>query len=322
MEPAIVVEHVSRVFSTGGTRVAALEDISFSVGEGEIVGLLGENGAGKTTLTKILSTLLLPTAGRARIRGLDVVREATRVRAMQSVILGGDRGLYDQLSARENLRFFGMLDGIPHRRLMARLDAALDEVGLADAARRTVGSYSKGMRQRLHIAVGMISQPAVLLLDEPTVGLDPVEAARLRQVIGKLRAQGVTVLLTSHYLLDVEELADRVVILEGGRITHDMPLARFSASLGYTATIVVKGQGPVPGPQAGPADGIVGVRVESDADGWTMSLQLERWSPVLFSGLAKMFGEASILGMDVQPTRLEDAFIRLHSAGRPEKKTS
>ena len=314
MRPAIEVEKVGRVFTASGRRIVALDEVSFTVGQGQIVGLLGENGAGKTTLTKILSTLLLPTAGTARVLGVDVVADPRAVRACQSVILGGDRGLYNQLSARENLRFFGMLDGLPRRRVLAALDDALGRAGLGEAADRKVGTYSKGMRQRLHIAIGMLSEPAVLLLDEPTVGLDPVEADRLRGAVRELRERGVTILLTSHYLLDIGELADRVVILEHGRVSHDLTVAEFSASLGFVATVVVRGPGTMPAPQRW--DAMAGARVTAQTEtdgGWQVALQVERWSPDVFADLGRALQDVRIESTEVLPARLEDVFIHLQS---------
>ena len=317
MRPAIEVEQVGRVFTASGRRIVALDGVSFTVGAGQIVGLLGENGAGKTTLTKILSTLLLPSTGTARILGVDVVDEPRTVRASQSVILGGDRGLYNQLSARENLRFFGMLDGLPRRRVLAALDGALDRVGLGEAADRKVGTYSKGMRQRLHIAIGMLSEPRVLLLDEPTVGLDPVEADRLRGSVRDLRDRGVTILLTSHYLLDIAELADRVLILEHGRISHDMTVPEFSASLGFVATVTVRGSGAPPGADRWDAMAGAQVRIETETDGWRIALRLERWSPNVFAELGHALRDVRIESTEVVPARLEDVFIHLQSEGTP-----
>jgi ABC-2 type transport system ATP-binding protein len=313
VELAIEADGLTRVFGSSRSRVVALDDVSFSVGVGEIVGLLGSNGAGKTTLTKVLSTLLLPTSGTARILGVDVRRNPREVRRLVSVVLGGDRGLYTQLSARENLRFFGMLDGLPHSGLKARVDAALEEVGLAEAAGRKVSAFSRGMRQRLHIAIGMISKPQVLLLDEPTVGLDPVEAQRLRVAIAALRDSGVSVLLTSHYLVDVERLADRVVMMHKGRVTHQMTLAQFASSVGYAANVVVRGTGTLPDVTRLNSAGHVGLQVEMAGENWTATLQLRAWSASIFSDLSTLLGDARVHDVEVLPARMEDAFFQLQS---------
>jgi ABC-2 type transport system ATP-binding protein len=313
VSPAIEVEDITRVFAAGRERVTALDGVSFTVGSGEVTGLLGSNGAGKTTLAKILSTLLLPTSGTARVLGRDVVRDARAVRASLSVILGGERGLYGQLSARENLRFFGMLDGLAHRALMSRIDAALEEAGLGEAADRRVSGFSRGMKQRLHLAIGLISRPAVLLLDEPTAGLDPVEAQRLRGSVAGLRERGVSVLLTSHYLTDIEQLADKVVMLEHGRVTHEMTVAQFAASVGYAAVVVVRGTGPLPAAAGLALDGLVSTEVESAGDAWTMSLRLRAWSAEIFAGLGSALAGASVDGMEIRPARLDEAFLRLHA---------
>jgi ABC-2 type transport system ATP-binding protein len=311
VEPAIEVAEVVRVFGDGADRTTALDGVTFAVGAGEIVGLLGSNGAGKTTLTKILSTVLLPTSGTARVLGIDVVRDPKAARAVQSVVFGGDRGLYGRLSARENLRFFGMLGGLSRRALRMRLDGALDEVGLGDVADRTVSTFSKGMRQRLHIAIGMISRPRVLLLDEPTVGLDPVEAARLRRSVADLRSRGVSVLLTSHYLLDIEELADRVVILNHGRVSHQMTVAEFTASVGHVATVVVRGGGAPPEPATVGGMGTLRSRIETGIDSWTMTLWLRDWTPEVFAALSRAMAGTRVHQVEVAPSRLEDAFLNL-----------
>ncbi|MGO1971597.1 MAG: ABC transporter ATP-binding protein, partial [Propionibacteriaceae bacterium] len=177
---AIELEDVSREFRSGGQRLDALANVSFEVPQGQIIALLGENGAGKTTLTKILATLLWPSSGRARVMGLDVVNDAADVRRKTSLVLGGDRGLYPMLTGLDNLLYFGVLRGLSHRHLRRHGHAALETVGLGKAAKRKVGEYSKGMRQRLHLAIGFLTEAPVLLLDEPSVGLDPTEAENLR----------------------------------------------------------------------------------------------------------------------------------------------
>ncbi|MFI6481435.1 ABC transporter ATP-binding protein [Nonomuraea sp. NPDC050663] len=299
---SIVVKGLSRSF--GGVR--ALDDVSFEVAPGEVVALLGVNGAGKTTLTKILSTLLLPSGGSAQIMGHDVAGEAKACRAATGVVFGGDGGLYGRLSGRDNLRFFAMLAGLGRRGLRARVDSALERVGLGAAADRPVQTYSKGMRQRLHLAVGFIASPQVLLLDEPTVGLDVIEAQRLRDTVRDLRGSGLTVLLTSHLLLDVEQLADRVLLLQGGRITEDLPLASFTGLAGYAALVVVRGRGPHPVPR----DAAVAV----DGDTWELTLRVREWDASVFAELGHELAGYEVSDLSVREVRLEDAFTKLATA--------
>lgn len=307
-EPAIVVEHLGRSFTDRGREIVALRDVSFQVGAGEIVGLLGSNGAGKTTLTKILATLLLPTTGVARIFGHDVTGDLREVRRMTGVVLGGDRGLYAKLCGRDNLRFFAMLAGVGRRGLRSKLDDALEQVGLVHAADRAVETYSKGMRQRLHIAIGMIAEPRVLLLDEPTVGLDPVEAERLRGAVAGLRDTGVSVLLTSHYLLDIERLAGRVVILADGALAADLPVDEFARMAGYTATVTVRGTGSPPDIRAVSSPDIaVGGVVEADGN-WTLRLQVRDWSVGSFGLLDQALAHVSVLDVAIEPVRLDDVY--------------
>ncbi|WP_405817451.1 ABC transporter ATP-binding protein [Streptomyces sp. NBC_00838] len=313
-EPAIAVERLGRTFIDRGRELVALRDVSFQVGAGEIVGLLGSNGAGKTTLTKILATLLLPTAGSARVFGHDVTRDLREVRRMTGVVLGGDRGLYAKLNGRDNLRFFAMLAGVSRRGLSAKLDAALEEVGLTGAAGRAVETYSKGMRQRLHIAIGMIAEPRVLLLDEPTVGLDPVEAERLRGTVARLRDTGVSVLLTSHHLLDIERLAGRVIILADGTLAADLPVEEFARQAGYTATVTVRGTGSPPdgGALSSPDIAVGGVEVADDS--WTLRLHVRDWSVGSFGLLEQALAHVSVLDVRIDPVRLEDVYS--HVAAR------
>jgi ABC-2 type transport system ATP-binding protein len=199
------------------TDVEALRGISFEVDHGELFGLLGPNGAGKTTTIKILTTLLLPSSGSARVLGFDPVHQPGEVRRRIGHVFGGDRGLYDRLSALDNLRYFGDLYRVPVREKRRRIGELIDLVGLSGRERERVETYSRGMRQRLHIARGLLHDPDVLFLDEPTIGLDPVGARELRATIADLRGGGKTILLTTHYMYEADELCQRIAVIAGGR---------------------------------------------------------------------------------------------------------
>jgi len=205
----------------------ALGGVSLTVNEGELFGLLGPNGAGKTTLVKILSTLLVPTSGGGTVAGHDLLKEGDAIRKKVGVVLGGERALYWRLTARENLRFFYELYNLPRAERQHRIDSLIDLVGLKDRADERVEGYSKGMKQRLHLARGLLHDPEILLLDEPSIGLDPGAARELRALVRGLTVkQGKTVVLTTHYLYEADVLSDRVGIISGGKLlTVDSPTA-------------------------------------------------------------------------------------------------
>ncbi len=312
--PAIRVRGVGRSYGSGGKTVQALTDVSFDVAAGEIVALLGANGAGKTTLVKILSTLLLPTTGDVSVLGLDVVGRVKDVRRNLSVVFGGDRGLYTRLSGRENLHFFGMLAGLTRAELKERAADMLERSGLSDAADRRVETYSRGMRQRLHIAIGLLPRPRVLLLDEPTIGLDPAEAERLRAVVSALREDGVSVLLTSHYLLDVERLADRVVMLESGRLSADLPLDEFARRAGYAAVVVVRTRGRLPALDDVLPEGATVEPGPGPAGGATITVRLQTWGGSVFARLGALLERCDVVDVQVRPARMEEAFASFQGA--------
>src|SRR3954453_2870076 len=198
--------------------VEAVRGISFEVGEGELFGLLGPNGAGKTTTIKMLITLLLPTGGEARVLGFDVVRDAREVRKRIGYVFGGERGLYERLSGLDNLRYFAELYGVPPRDQKRRIAELVDLVGLTGREKERVEAYSRGMRQRLHIARGLLHDPPVVFLDEPTIGVDPVGARELRALIASLAQGGKTVLLTTHYMFEADSLCNRIAVISKGEI--------------------------------------------------------------------------------------------------------
>ncbi|MFJ8310846.1 MULTISPECIES: ATP-binding cassette domain-containing protein [unclassified Streptomyces] len=222
---AIEVRELRRTYTsrTGWLRprrvvTEAVRGIGFDVGRGELFGLLGPNGAGKTTTIKMLNTLLLPTSGTARVLGHDVAREPVAVRRRIGYVFGGDRGLYERLSALDNLRYFAELYAVEPREQKARIAELLELVGLLGRERERVEGYSRGMRQRLHIARGLLHRPDVLFLDEPSIGVDPVAARDLRRTVADLRAGGTTVVLTTHYMAEADELCDRIAVIAGGTI--------------------------------------------------------------------------------------------------------
>jgi ABC-2 type transport system ATP-binding protein len=211
--------------------VEAVRGISFAVEQGELFGLLGPNGAGKTTTIKMLITLLLPTSGAARVLGLDVVAQARELRKRIGYVFGGDRGLYERLSAQDNLRYFAELYGVSGKEQRHRIDEVLEMVGLKGRERERVEGYSRGMRQRLHIARGILHDPEVVFLDEPTIGVDPVGARELRQTIADLIASGKTVLLTTHYMFEADSLCDRIAVIAKGQIVGEGTPAELKAGV-------------------------------------------------------------------------------------------
>ncbi len=214
----------SGFFRRTKTEKEALRGIDFSVAQGELFGLLGPNGAGKTTTIKILTTLLLPSGGSARVLGLDPASQARELRGRIGYVFGGDRGLYDRLSGLDNLRYFADLYKVRPATRRKRIETLLEQVGLAGRERERVETYSRGMRQRLHIARGLLHDPEVLFLDEPTIGLDPVGARELRETIGGLKSDGKTILLTTHYMFEADALCDRIAVIAGGAIVgHGTP---------------------------------------------------------------------------------------------------
>ena len=222
---AVEVRSLRRVYRTTigvlrrkAKEVVAVDDISFSLRPGELFGLLGPNGAGKTTTVKMLTTLLIPTGGTALVLGKDVVHQADEIRARIGFIFGGERGLYWRLSGIDNLRYFASLYHVEPAVARKRIASLLELVGLADRGKEKVEGYSRGMMQRLHIARTLLHDPEVLFLDEPTIGLDPVGARELRQVIRDLQAEKKTILLTTHYMFEADALCQRVAVINKGKI--------------------------------------------------------------------------------------------------------
>ena len=222
---AIEVSHLRRTFKSHvgvikrtTKEIVAVDDVSFEIQEGELFGLLGPNGAGKTTTVKMLTTLLIPTRGSASVKGFDVVDQAEEVRKRIGFIFGGERGLYWRLSGIDNLRYFASLYAIDPDVTKKRIPYLLEMVGLHGRGEEKVQGYSRGMKQRLHVARTLLHDPDVLFLDEPTLGLDPVGAREFRQVILNLQSENKTILLTTHYMFEADALCDRIAVINHGCI--------------------------------------------------------------------------------------------------------
>jgi len=241
------------VFRRERVEQVALRGVDLAIERGELFGLLGPNGAGKTTMVKIFTTLLLPTSGAAVVLGLDAVRDQWALRRRIGFVFGGERGLYWRLSGLDNLRYFADLYRIPPEVSRRRIPELLERLGLAGRERDRVELYSRGMKQRLHLARGLLNDPEVLFLDEPTIGLDPVGARELRVIVRELADAGKTIFLTTHYMFEADAICDRIAVIKGGEIVAE----------GTPSSIktVVQDQGVVEFEVVGmPADRLAGLR--------------------------------------------------------------
>ncbi len=196
----------------------AVNGVDLQIRRGEIFGLLGPNGAGKSTTIRMLCTLLEPTSGWARVNGFDVVKQANEVRRNLGTVLAGERSIYWKLSGRENLEYFAALYHIPAPVAKKRVEDLLERMEIKDRANELVEKYSTGMRQRIAIAKALLARPPILLLDEPTLGLDPQAARNLRELIAELKREGHTILLTTHYMEEADQLSDRIGIIDTGKV--------------------------------------------------------------------------------------------------------
>src|SRR6478672_10745905 len=226
--PAIVVEGLERSFGD----LRAVQGVDLEVAEGEIYGFLGPNGAGKTTMVRMLTTLLLPTAGQARVAGHDVVEDAGAVRRSIGVALQ-EAALDPLMTGRELIRLQATLHGLPRDEGRRRADSLLERVDLVEAADRQVGTYSGGMRRRLDLASALVHEPPVLFLDEPTTGLDPVSRKTIWTEVEQLNHDGTTVFLTTQYLEEADQLADRVGIIDFGKLVAEDTPKVLKAQIGH-----------------------------------------------------------------------------------------
>ena len=299
--------------------VEAVRGISFEVERGELFGLLGPNGAGKTTTIKMLITLLLPSGGHARVLGHDVVAEPREVRRRVGYVFGGDRGLYERLSALDNLKYFSELYGVPPREQGPRIGELLELVGLAGRERERVEGYSRGMRQRLHIARGLLHRPEVLFLDEPSIGIDPVGARELRQTVAGLVSNGTTVLLTTHYMFEADELCSRIAVIAGGRIVASGSPAELKHGVaeGNVVEVEVFGSAEASLTAVRALPGVTSVLVEERGQAQILVVRAEAGTEVTSAVLGCLNGIPLGRVATREPT-LEDAYVELVGSGAPE----
>lgn len=313
--PAIEAEDLRRVYRSGGRfgggrEIVAVENLSLAISAGTVFGLLGPNGAGKTTTVRMLATLLTPTSGSARVLGCDVVYQAAEVRRRMAFVFGGDRGLYGRLTGRENLRYFGSLHHISRREADRRADELLEMVGLTERAEQRVEEYSRGMRQRLHLARGLLSSPQVLFLDEPTIGLDPLAARDLRRLIPVLASRGTTVLLTTHYMQEADQLCDRIAIINRGQLVAEGTPGEIKRVFSRTTVVEILLREPIADPETELADidGLRYVEVSSDGPSQRLTIQVSEASST--AALGEMLG-SNIDRLTTREPTLEEAYLSI-----------
>jgi ABC-2 type transport system ATP-binding protein len=294
--------------------VEAVRGVSFAIERGELFGLLGPNGAGKTTTIKMLITLLLPSSGTATVLGTDVVADPRTVRQHIGYVFGGDRGLYERLSALDNLRYFAELYAVPPAEQRQRIGSLLELVGLTGREKERVEGFSRGMRQRLHIARGLLHDPEVLFLDEPTIGIDPVGARELRATIAALREQGKTILLTTHYMFEADELCDRIAVIRDGTIVAEGTPAVLKQHVAAGHVMEVETYG-LPDTDVEAIRTVAGVRsvaVEERGQAQVLLVQVDPGAEVTPDVLAELNGTRVGRVTSREPT-LEDAYVELVS---------
>ena len=316
---AIEAQELRRTYKThtGTVRrklkeVEAVRGVNFAIEEGELFGLLGPNGAGKTTTIKMLITLLLPTSGSARVLGLDVVKNAQEVRRRIGYVFGGERGVYERLSGYDNLRYFAELYGVPPKLQKPRIDELLELVGLKGREHERAEGYSRGMKQRLHVARGLLHDPEVLFLDEPTIGLDPVGARELRSTIASLTAGGKTVLLTTHYMFEADALCDRIAVISKGRIVAEGTPADLKRGVdrGRVLEVEVYGVEDKTIERVRGLDGVMAVSVEEREQTQVLVVQTQAEAELTSAILGHLNGGQVGRISQREPT-LEDAYVAL-----------
>jgi len=301
----IKVEHLRKIYS----EIAAVDDATFTAGAGEIFGLLGPNGAGKTTTIGCISGLLTPTAGRVLVDGHDVVCEGTAARRSIGVV-PQELALYEDLSAIENLEYWGGAQGLRGSALNQRIAKVLELTGLQDRLRETVKHYSGGMKRRLNFACGLVHQPRVLLLDEPTVGVDPQSRVRLLDLVREEAKSGTCVLYTTHYMEEAELLCDRIAIMDHGRLIAQGTLSELRALMGERDMVRLTGAWDTEKVRKALSqlDGVEIVHV-GDGSATVSAPNASNRLPSVFAALSS--AGADVRGASLTQSSLESLFIKL-----------
>ena len=299
--------------------VIALDQVDLQVNDDEIFGLLGPNGAGKTTLIKILCTLLLPTQGTALIKGLDVAKQASDVRRLINLVSGGETPGYGILSVRENLWFFSQLYGLPRDFARDRISKLVDQLELQDYLKTRMSKLSTGYKQRLNLARGFVNDPAVLFLDEPTLGLDVLSARHLRVLVRDwIKTGGKTVLLTTHYMAEADQLCDRVGIINRGKILACDTPQRLKTKVAGGATWKIEITPGLSQPESIKAvPGVIGLSHTDNIETGVTTLKLVLEDESAMSDLLSKIREngSRVLNMGKSEPTLEDVYISLVGTG-------
>ncbi len=294
----------------------AVAGVSLQVPRGEVFGLLGPNGAGKSTTIRMLCTLLEPTSGTARVAGFDVQRQSSLVRQNLGTVLAGERSIYWKLTARENLAYFAALYHMPPETARRRITDLLERMELTTRADDLVETYSTGMKQRVVLARALLARPPILLFDEPTLGLDPQAARRVRELVLELKAEGHTVLLTTHYMEEADQLSDRIGIIDQGRIIALGTPAELKQRIAQKDALHFEVAGYHP-QLAETLRGLPGVdrlatRYLGTDSVWEVNLQAENGRAVLPAVIEALGrGGSRIVNLKISEPSLEDVFIHL-----------
>jgi ABC-2 type transport system ATP-binding protein len=294
----------------------AVDGVSFQVERGEVFGLLGPNGAGKSTTIRMLCTLVEPTSGTARVAGFDVTRQSNLVRQNLGTVLAGERSVYWKLTGRENLAYFAALYHLPPEVARVRIGELLERMELTARADELVEKYSTGMKQRLVLARALLARPPIMLLDEPTLGLDPQAARRARELITELKAEGHTILLTTHYMEEADQLSDRIGIIDQGKIIALGTPAELKQRIAQKDALRLEVAGWQPelaeALQRLPGVGQLATRYMGTDSVWEVNLQADDGRAVL-PGVIAAIGQGGprIVNLKIAEPSLEDVFIHL-----------